>query len=272
MVNMSNVQEFYDVLYSKKIRRYPEYDVAAFAASCASPVVTMDLGTGTGRNLLPLLQATVSNGFVIATDLSAEGVGAVQAWADSLGAARVDSENLEPSVQAIAREALPDIKSFVIHRICRHAQTRFLGPVGVFNGTANPVYLATGAADMSEMFVKPGSVDAIVNRGSIFYLARGQIDSCMKSMHSALKPGGLLLLTLKSIEDSRFEEGLPIAGQEYRRIVQDQQVGLEMEFFDEKRVMELIEGFELISLTHLLSDHKSKALRLGDWSVVLKKA
>lgn len=124
---------------------------------------------------------------------------------------------------------------------------------------------------MAETLAADASVDAIVNRGSIFYLSEGDIAGCMESMRRALKPGGQLLVTLKSTQDSRYADGIPVSRDGYRRQVQDVQKGLEMQFYDEGKVRELVRGYELVSISHLMTHYLSKNMVLADWSVVLKR-
>lgn len=263
--------EFHNQLYSTTVRRYPEYDVAAFAARLSAPRISMDLGTGTGRNLLPLMQAAADGGLIVATDMSDVGVAQVASWAESVGGAPCELDGLPNGVGDLILKSLPDPRSFKIHKIGRLANASWLGPNAIFKGDQHPVYLLTGVADMAQTLAADGSVDAIVNRGSIFYLPEEDIPACMESMRRALKPGGQLLLTLKSTQDSRYADGIPVSADGYRRQVQDVQKGLKMQFYDEGKVRDLARGFELVSISHLMTQYLSKGMVLADWSVVLKR-
>jgi SAM-dependent methyltransferase len=272
MKQKDQVVEFYNTLYSTTVRRYPEYDVAAFAARLASPCISMDLGTGTGRNLLPLLQASANHGLVVATDMSDVGVQQVCHWATAVGGSCCAWDDLDETVRLTIERTMPDPRSFTVHKIGRLDHAAKLGPNAVFKGEANPVYLLTGVANMAAPLAKDGSVDAIVNRGSIFYLSEAEIASCMDNMRRALKPGGQLLLTLKSTLDSRYVDGVPVSRDGYRRQVQDVQKGLEMQFYDEARVRELARDWEIVSISHLMTQYLSKGMTLADWSIVLKRS
>ena len=80
----------YQAIYASgiSIRRYPETDVVAFASRLPTSRIVADLGTGTGRNLLPLLLCAKSGGLVIASDLSSAGLQVIANWCHSLGGGR----------------------------------------------------------------------------------------------------------------------------------------------------------------------------------------
>lgn len=271
MKQETQMVEFYNQLYSTTVRRYPEYDVAAFAARLKSPLISIDLGTGTGRNLLPLMQASANDGLVVATDMSAVGVEQVGRWAESVGGRLCALDEVERPVRERIERSLLHPNAYRIHRVGRLDNSAWLGPNAVFKGDANPVYLLTGVANMAEKMAEDECVDAIVNRGSIFYLSESEIASTMECMRRALKPGGQLLLTLKSTQDSRYVEGIPVSADGYRRQVQDVQIGLEIQFYDERKVRELAGGFDIVSISHLMTQYLSKRMVLADWSVVLTK-
>ncbi len=56
------------------VRRYPEADVVTFTSKLKRSDVLIDLGTGTGRNLLPLIQYCSSNGIVVGSDIAESGI------------------------------------------------------------------------------------------------------------------------------------------------------------------------------------------------------
>lgn len=77
----------YEHLYRSgfSVRRWPEEDVVVFAAGLQNPRISADLGTGTGRNLMPLLLAANQGGLVVASDIAVSGLDVVREWAQLLG-------------------------------------------------------------------------------------------------------------------------------------------------------------------------------------------
>lgn len=108
MKQKDQMVEFHNQLYSTTVRRYPEYDVAAFAARLSAPMISMDLGTGTGRNLLPLMQAAADNGIIVATDMSDVGVEQVERWATAVGGIPCELDGLPNSVRELIIKSLPN--------------------------------------------------------------------------------------------------------------------------------------------------------------------
>lgn len=266
----------------KAIRRYPEADVISFAASLSNPKVLADLGTGTGRNLLPLLCVADRDSIVVASDIAISGLNIICKWAESLGAFRLKTTDLSKKELGALKHTGLKTQGNAIYRIERHKDVANLGPCAlhhlnpVFNSTrgqnANTVLLVVGKGDMTSPGFNHNSIDAIVNRGSIFYLPTNQISRSVKAMYAVLHQGGRLLLTLKSIEDSRFKNLKPVNGSKWRRIqVDGPQAGLEMDFFSEERVLRLVSDFIIIKIEHLLSENYSTKVITADWSLVLEK-
>lgn len=256
------------------IRRYPENDVVAFAAGLSQPTVTLDLGTGTGRNLIPLLAAAAPNGLVVATDLAASGLLVIDDWVRAIDGERVDASSLPAAHHAVLDWREPATESRRFYRIHRHPQARMLGPAMLSAGRdpcAEHVYLAVDVADMAQPVARPQSVDAIINRGNIFYLPSALIAQAVAVSHAMLKRGGRLLLSLKSTADSRFASSPPAEGSPWRRRQNaGAQQGLEMEFYDEARADALVAAFKVIKKLHLVSHDFSSGLVLADWVFVLE--
>lgn len=73
------------------IRRYPDNYVVAFATSLHQPGLVIDLASGTGRNLIPLLAAVAPDGLVVATDLATTGLKVIEDWVRWIGGKRIEA-------------------------------------------------------------------------------------------------------------------------------------------------------------------------------------
>jgi ubiquinone/menaquinone biosynthesis C-methylase UbiE len=150
-----------------------------------------------------------------------------------------------------------------------------LGPAALFrsiDNKSNHVLLAVGKANMAKLDYQDESIDAIVNRGSIFYLAYDQIEACIAEMHRTLRPGGRLLLTLKSNSDSRFSSKDCITVNKWRRRqTMGAQRDLEMEFFDLARAEKVISKFKIMTGTHIVTSELYGDSVFADYSFVLEK-
>lgn len=277
----SNRDNSYEQLYKHNIgiRRYPETDVVAFTAGLKSPKVLVDLGAGTGRNIVPLLCAVQKDGIVIATDIAASGLEVISHWAQSLGAKQLYYEKLIEKEQILLNDRGVNAKNYDLYRIDRHEKVAFLGPSALFappvtctSNSGNAAILALGQMDMTDLEYEPGSIEAIVNRGSIFYLPTKRIDDAMSNMYKVLCKGGKLLLTLKSTEDSRYLDETPLNGSMWRRVqANGDQKGLQMDFYDKKRALETVKDFNIIKMQHLLSKDILTGKQYSDWSFILEK-
>lgn len=271
---MSLVDNTYEHIYraGTSIRRYPENDVVAFTAGLRQPAVSIDLGTGTGLNLIPLLAAAATDGLVAATDLALSGLLVIDEWVRAIGGERIPASGLP----AAHRDAWPEVDAEYrrFYRIRRHRRARLLGPASF---AARPeeeserVYLMVEVGDMAHRLARAGSVDAIINRGSVFYLPSPLIARAVSVSREMLKPGGRLLLSLKSTADSRFATSPPADGSPWRRRQSTGgQAGLEMEFHDEERAANLVSDFCIVSKHHLISQDFHSGLILADWVFVLE--
>ena len=166
-------------------------------------------------------------------------------------------------------------RNYEFYRVSRHADAHFLGPAALFcsnDNESNHVLLAVGKENMAQLSFRDESIDAIVNRGSIFYLAYDQIEACMAEMHRTLHPGGRLLLTLKSNSDNRFSsKDCIVVNQWRRRQTMGAQQNLEMEFFDLARAEKVISKFKIMTGTHIVTSDLYGDSVFADYSFVLEK-
>jgi len=124
----------YELIYSQNqaVRRYPEGDVAAFASSLEYPRILLDLGTGTGRNLLPLLCKVVANGMVVGADIAQSGMDIISNWAIGLGAIKLDKKQLTVDEGLTIGDSGIPTDDVIFFRIPRHENVSYLGPCGLF--------------------------------------------------------------------------------------------------------------------------------------------
>lgn len=264
----------YEHIYrvGNSIRRYPENDVVAFAAGLRQPAVSIDMGTGTGRNLIPLLAAAAPDGLVLATDLALSGLLVLEEWVKEIGGERIPASALP----APHRDARPEVDAQYhrFYRIRRHRRARSLGPASFAarcEEHSEHVYLKIEKRDMVQRVADTGSVDAIINRGNIFFLPSPEISRTLCASRDSLKTGGRLLLSLKSTADSRFAESSPADASSWRRRqIAGPQAGLEMEFHNEARALALVKEFKVRSYHHRIWEDCSSGMRLADWIFVLE--
>jgi len=150
-----------------------------------------------------------------------------------------------------------------------------MGPAALLSvdrGGSDYTLLAVGEADMTNPKFLPDSLDAIVNRGSIFYLPTDLINECINSMYTSLRYGGRLLLTFKSTEDSRFTTAATVPGSPWRRrLIEGDQNGLELDFFNEDKAYYSVRQFKIRKCLHLTSRDVLSGATLADWVFELEK-
>jgi len=106
----------------------------------------------------------------------------------------------------------------------------------------------------------------------LMYLPTEKIPVMIELMEQLLQKGGQALFSLKSTRDSRFVKQEKLAGDPWRLIQRGGgQDGLAMSFHDEERLKSLLDGFNLRSLRHLISENFITGDALGDWVAVLEK-
>lgn len=190
---MNPVENTYEHIYSAKtsIRRYPETDVVTFADGLRKPSVSIDLGSGTGRNLIPLLAAAAPDGLVVATDLALSGLLVIDEWVRAIGGEDIPASGLP----AAHRDALTEVDGEYrrIYRIRRHRRSHQLGPASFaarHEAESECVYLTVLSVDMAQRVARAETVDAIINRGNLFYLPSPLIARAVSVSREMLKRGG----------------------------------------------------------------------------------
>lgn len=271
---MKLVENTYEHIYraGTSIRRYPESDVVAFAAGLRKPSVSVDLGSGTGRNLIPLLAAAAPDGLVVATDLALSGLLVIDEWVQAIGGEDIPASGLP----AAHRDALSEVdcQHRRTYRIRRHSQAHQMGPAVLrgMNEKSDFVYLTVLMVDMAQRLARDKSVDAIINRGNLSYLPPPLIPLAVSVSREMLKQEGRMLLSIKSTADSRFAASPQADGSAWRRrLTAGDQAGLEMEFFDEERADKLTSGLCVVSKHHLSSKCFNSGLILADWVFVVER-
>jgi len=190
---------------------------------------------------------------VVATEAAPSGLEAVANWCRALGSTEIaDAKTFDPEASRRLERAGIDLRSHNVFKVSVDSDHRHLGPAALFRGSEY-VLLALCLSDMSEPFFPSSSLDVIVNRGSISYLDERGVRATLGLMRDALREAGQLIVTFKSTRDTRFSEGEAIEGHHRRRrIASGDQQGLEMDFFDEARLVALLGGmFEIKRLLHL---------------------
>lgn len=264
----------FETLYAQgqAIRRFPDEEVVALCGRHRGFSVGLDLGAGSGRNLIPFLLAVRPQGIVIASDLAPSGLKSLADWFCAHGAAQVPPESLSGEA-ALLYESLKLEAEHQIYAIQRGQGG--MDPLLLGKGLAalETVYLITVCAPMQELWMAEDRVDIIVNRGSIFYLNSEDIDVCLDVMHKMLRPGGKCLVSFKSQRDSRFLTGTHLAESATIRLVNEgAQLGLKLEFFDRDRVVHSMRAFSDVKIGHVEISHPGSDLSLADWVVFASKS
>lgn len=262
----------YANVYSQKIRRWPSEDVVRFGALINDAEILADMGTGTGRNLAPLLLAVKNKGLVYATDITAEGIKAVVDWAVNQG-----SEVINPAKAGFDDEEILSADKVkeddTVIRIPIAEENKKYGCGALFRKTGENsyVYLICRVSDMKADNMPENTFDAIVNWGSIFHLAEEEILNTMNLMKKYLKPDGLLLITFKSIFDSRFELRAVNDERSWRRANEKGDLeGLELEFFDQERTRQIIKGWDIVSFKHILEENVLTKEAFGNFVLIIR--
>lgn len=240
---------------------------------CASRrgfAVGLDLGTGSGRNLLPLLLAVRAEGFIIASDLAPSGLLSVEEWLSTHGAKEVERSDLI----GLARDTYEQLDFTLPHKILllKRCSGMSLDPLRMKASGDETIYLVLVCASMEKPFLRPSTVDLIVNRGSIFYLPPDAIPRCVSTMHHALRPGGTCLVSFKSEHDSRFQ--LPRVDEADPRVrvsFHGAQSGLALVFSDQVQVRNWMADFYDLRVWHLETHHPVEGDTLADWIAVGRK-
>ena len=269
---VSDLSNTFEAMYARGecIRRFPDEDVVALCARRRGFAVGLDLGTGSGRNLTPLLLAVREQGLVIASDLSPSGLNSVKAWLTQHGATLVNVEDLS----GCARDTYVRLAIEIPHTILRLTRRRSptLDPFNLTSAGEEEIFLILACASMESSWLAPGSVDLIINRGSIFYLTPPAMDVCLTVMRVILSSGGSCLVSFKSERDSRFRIE-PAAGDDSRVRVQchGPQSGLRLVFSGEPQVRSWMADFEDLQLSHIETALAGKDQTLADWVAIGRK-
>lgn len=267
----------YQSIYAsgQSIRRYPEADVVAFATKLKKPKVLMDFGTGTGRNLLPLIQHCITGGLVVGSDLASTGIQNIARWIKSSGGIEIGIEYLSSKERQLVDKIFINSEKVLFFYITRRLDVSFIGPVGIFprdTSNTDTVLVCLDNSDMANPNFNHNTADAIINRGNIMYLDSEKIPLVVEKNYQILKPNGSLFLSVKSKEDTRFKTCEKIQGFPNRRKqTSGPQKGLEMEFHDKQSLLKLIQKFNLVKLCHVISDDQTRGEVFADYTAVLQK-
>lgn len=274
---MLDARNSYQALYRQQlcVRRYPETDVVGFLSQLNSPRVILELGCGTGRHLLPMLQYCRSSGLVVGSELAQSGIDQIGQWIASMGGRELRMEQLGEEDRLLVQTVMQNPQDLRFFRVWRQAGVAQLGPLGIRfqqENLTDQVLLALDHRDMLDPGIKPGSVEAIVNRGNLMYLPTDKIQAGVNVMLELLTRGGRAFFSLKSTQDGRFARQSKLPEDPWRVLqTGGAQDGLEMSFHDEVRLKTLLEGFSVKGLTHVVSENVLTGNSLADWVVVLEK-
>lgn len=260
----------YQKIYTanRSIRRYPDPDVVAFATKIEKPEVLIDFGTGTGRNLLPLIQYCAPGGIVVGSDLALAGIQNITKWINSSGGIRRSISQLSIKERQLVDKTFSSSENIMCFLVKRSTIVSFLGPVGIFpmdKSKTDTVLVCLDISDMINPNIYNNTADAIVNRGNIMYIDSEKIPLVVEKYYQILKPSGRLFLSLKSKEDTRFKKCEKIRGfPNRRRQTSGPQESLEMEFHDKEMLLKLIQKFKLIKLCHLINNDQTTGEVIAD--------
>lgn len=119
---------------------------------------------------------------------------------------------------------------------------------------------------------KKESFDIVIAWGLIHYLEKEDKKQFIEKVKSILKPNGMFLLTLRSTEDSRKNNGIEIESDRYLVDYFDKGTNrvkqTKMYFWDEEGVKNMLKGFSKIDLGHrIIEPIGSIGNRTAHWLV-----
>jgi SAM-dependent methyltransferase len=103
--------------------------------------------------------------------------------------------------------------------------------------------------DMRDWPFEDGSFDAVVAFNVVYHALREEVESILAQVRRTLRPGGLLLITFKSTQDSQYGQGRELADFTWAP-----ESGIEKDvahyYVDEGEAKRLLREFDLVSLVH----------------------
>lgn len=270
------IDNSYEHIYARNraIRRWPSEDVVRFCSHFQSQArLVADLGSGTGRNLVPQLLSLASGGAVYATDIAESGVKSIVEWAAALGAVPVPFEKTEE----LNNTALADVKILegdIIFKIGFNKGLLDYSYGALFqnqndHSAADTVFLVCRVSDMRNNLFNKDSLDAVINRGSIFFLPENEIRETLQIMHNSLKKKGRALISFKSLADSNFQgNGMNnFTSTCHTRGME----GLRVVFFNEERVSKIMAGWKIITMEHVVEEDFINGFTIANYIVTAEK-
>lgn len=261
----------WDNIYGKgsSIRRWPSEDVVRFCSILGeNNDFLLDLGSGTGRNLVPLMLSLKDKGILMAIDISKEGIKNIEKWCVGIGSKRISKDSLSScEVEKFKHYGIDfrcdKIYSILLDKFIGFSIKDKLEDIAI----GKKVYLVLRISSMNNIKITPKVVDGFINRGSIFYMDKEEIDMTITTIQSVVKKGGKGLISFKSIMDSRYSNDLlaeKINASE-RILIKGPQAGMKMVFYNQDDVFNALKSFEIINIKHYtetMIDYNQHAGRL----------
>ena len=120
------------------------------------------------------------------------------------------------------------------------------------------------------------SFDIVIAWGLIHYLEKEEQEKLIDKVRNLLKPNGIFLLTLRSIEDSRAKMGINIGGNQFLVNYFDENTEEPkqtlMYFWDKEGVFKILENFSNINLGHRVIEPIGKlGVKSSHWIIEAQK-
>lgn len=248
----------WDKIYKQgnSIRRWPSEDVVKFCSMLGGTNdFLLDLGAGTGRNLVPLMLSLKDKGILMAVDIAKEGIKNIEKWCIGIGSEKI-SKDLLPSYE---------VEKFEYYGIDFRYDTIYSIPLDRFIGfniknqlkdieIGKNIYLILRIGSMDNIKIRSKVVDGFINRGSIFYMDKKEIDVTISRVHSIVKSGGKGLISFKSTKDSRYSNDLLTEriNDSERILIKGPQAGMKMVFYNQDDIKNVLKDFEIIAMKHYM--------------------
>lgn len=238
----------------KSIRRWPSEDVVRLSSLLKEESeFIVDFGTGTGRNLVPLMLRLKDEGILMAIDIAIEGIRNIEVWCKSIGGKLISKQDADfEQIKCLEHRGV-NFEEDIIYLVPTNSYKGFKVKTKVPKlEEENNIYLVLRKGSMEDSKIKFDSVDGFINRGSIFYMNREEVRRSIENIYNIVKKDGKGLISFKSMEDSRFTNR--VLGERINEneviITSGTQTGMKMLFFDKEDIINLLKDFHILDIKH----------------------
>ena len=121
-------------------------------------------------------------------------------------------------------------------------------------------------SSLTKLPYKDNFFNGIICYGVLYYLDNHGISKAIQEMYRVLKPGGKLLLVVRSIEDYRYNRQYEIENEKNTIIIceQDEQKcahsenGMQMHFFEQEELKKYFSMFENLTIDYIKESHNNQ--------------